>query len=313
MVIEFTAFPSIFDNKTHRRFSFEDWNRFSAALLNMARKPGYKPKKGEKSHLKPSPLITPAVYEKGTTRANANVIKWAGWCALDIDEYDSTFEEAVEQFKPFEYVCYSTASSTKEKPKFRIVFRLENDVEADKIKHFWYALNKEFNYIGDPQTKDLSRMYYIPAQYPNAYNFAFWNDGMELSPKVLMDKYDYVDNSGTFLSKLPVEMQRQILQHRKDSLTNDDYTWTSYHDCKFVHKRLVEEYRGITETGWYHKMYQIMISIAGSAIKYKYPITATDISILCRQIDLETGGWYKNRPIEKEAQRALEYVLSSEL
>ena len=313
MVIEFTAFSSIFDNKTHRRFSFKDWNHFSAALLNMAKKPGFKPKKGEKSHLKPSPLITPAVYEKGTTRANANVIKWAGWCALDIDEYDTTFEEAVEQFKPFEYICYSTASSTKERPKFRIVFRLENDVEADKIKHFWYALNKEFNSIGDPQTKDLSRMYYVPAQYPNAYNFAFWNDGMELSPKVLMDKYDYVDNSGTFLSKLPVEMQRQILQHRKDSLTNDDYTWTSYHDCKFVHKRLVDEYRSITETGWYHKMYQIMISIAGSAIKYKYPITATDISILCRQIDLETGGWYKNRPIEKEAQRALEYVLSSEL
>jgi hypothetical protein len=56
-----------------------------------------------------------------------------------------------------------------------------------------------------------------------------------------------------------------------------------------------------------------MISIAGSAIKYKYPITATEISILCRQIDLETGGWYKNRPLEKEAQRALDYVLGSEL
>ena len=45
MVIEFTAFPSIFDNKTHRRFSFNNWNMFSAALLNMAKKPGYKPKK----------------------------------------------------------------------------------------------------------------------------------------------------------------------------------------------------------------------------------------------------------------------------
>jgi hypothetical protein len=313
MVVEFTAFPSIFDNKTHRRFSFEDWNHFSGALLNMAKKPGYKPKKGEKSHLKPSPLITPAVYEKGTTRANANVIKWAGWCALDIDEYDTSFKEAVNQFKEYEYVCYSTASSTKEKPKFRIVFKLDEDIENEKIKHFWYALNKEFNSIGDPQTKDLSRMYYIPALYPNSYNFCFTNKGKILNPKELMDKHDYVDNSGTFLSKLPVEMQRQILQHRKDSLTNDDYTWTSYHDCKFVHKRLVEEYRAITETGWYHKMYQIMISIAGSAIKYKYPITATDISILCRQIDLETGGWYKNRPIEKEAQRALEYVLSSEL
>jgi hypothetical protein len=271
-MVEFTAFPSIFDNKTHRRFSFDDWEKFTSALFNMSRKPGYKPKKGERSHLKPSPLITPAVFEKGTTRANTNVIKWAGWCALDIE-----------------------------------------DVESDQIKHFWYALNKEFNSIGDPQTKDLSRMYYIPAQYPNAFNFCFSNKGKNLNPKELMNKYEYVDNSGSFLSKLPIEMQKQILQHRKDSLTNDDYEWNSYHDCKFVHKKLVEEYRGITETGWYHKMYQIMISIAGSAIKYKYPITASEISILCRQIDLETGGWYKNRPIEKEAQRALEYVLHSEL
>ena len=113
-MIEFTAFPSIFDNKTHRRYSFEDWNSFSNALFKMAKTPGFKPKKGEKSHLKPSPLITPAVYEDGTTRANANVIKWAGWCALDIDEYDTTFEEAVKQFKDYEYICYSTASSTIE-------------------------------------------------------------------------------------------------------------------------------------------------------------------------------------------------------
>ncbi len=156
-------------------------------------------------------------------------------------------------------------------------------------------------------------MYYIPAKYPNAFNFCFSHKGKNLNPKELMSKHEYVDNSGTFLSKLPLEMQKAILQHRKDSLTNTDYTWTSYIDCKFVHKKLVDEYKSISETGWYHKMYQIMISIAGSAIKYKYPITATEISILCRQIDLETGGWYKNRPLEKEAQRALEYVLSSEL
>jgi hypothetical protein len=108
-------------------------------------------------------------------------------------------------------------------------------------------------------------------------------------------------------------MQKAILQHRKDSLNNTDYSWSSYQDCKFVNKKLVEDYKSISETGWYHKMYQIMISIVGNAIRYKYPITSTEVSILCRQIDLETGGWYKNRPLEKEAQRAIDYVLSNEL
>ena len=64
----------------------------------------------------------------------------------------------------------------------------------------------------------------------------------------------------------------------------------------------------ITNTGWYHKMYQIMVAIAGNAVKSKYPITVDEITNLCREFDTDTGNWYKNRPISKEADRALEYV-----
>ena len=51
-----------------------------------------------------------------------------------------------------------------------------------------------------------------------------------------------------------------------------------------------------------------MVAVAGNAISKKYPITADEISQLCRQFDLDTGNWYKNRPMDKEADRALEYV-----
>ena len=64
----------------------------------------------------------------------------------------------------------------------------------------------------------------------------------------------------------------------------------------------------IGETGWYHKMYQIMVATAGNAIKNKYPITPQEITNLCRELDVDTGNWYKNRALEKEANRALEYV-----
>jgi plasmid maintenance system antidote protein VapI len=55
-------------------------------------------------------------------------------------------------------------------------------------------------------------------------------------------------------------------------------------------------------------MYSIMVATAGNAIRKKYPITADEISQLCRQFDTDTGNWYKNRPLDKEADRALEYV-----
>mgnify|MGYP001169527788 len=71
---------------------------------------------------------------------------------------------------------------------------------------------------------------------------------------------------------------------------------------------MVTEYKMISNTGWYHKMYQIMVATAGNAIKNKYPITAQEITTLCRELDIDTGNWYKSRPMEKEADRALEYV-----
>jgi hypothetical protein len=73
---------------------------------------------------------------------------------------------------------------------------------------------------------------------------------------------------------------------------------------------MIAEYQTITETGWYSKMYQIMVSIASNAIKSKYPITPEEVSRLCKEIDLETGNWYKQRPMTLEAGRAISYALS---
>jgi len=56
-------------------------------------------------------------------------------------------------------------------------------------------------------------------------------------------------------------------------------------------------------------MYHILCSIASSAIRMEYPITSSEIATLAREIDADTGCWYKNRPLEMEAQRALDYAL----
>jgi hypothetical protein len=55
-------------------------------------------------------------------------------------------------------------------------------------------------------------------------------------------------------------------------------------------------------------MYRIMIAISGKAIERGYPITANQIVDMCKQFDKETGNWYENRPMEVEANNALEYA-----
>jgi hypothetical protein len=303
-MISVTVFKNLFDNKTHRKMEFSDFDKFEELLYTLSHI--------EREGKRDAELISPAVYKNGTTRANDNVTGWAGWCAIDVDDF--AFEGNLEnelrnRFGDYRYVCYSTASSTHDLPKFRLVFQLTGEVEAVRIKHFWFALNTNLDQLGDRQTKDLSRMYYIPGRYAGANNFIFSNDGDPIDPFELIAKVPYVEKTGnSFLDRLPDNMKAQVIQYRKDKMQNTSVSWTGYHDCPFFPKNLAAEYRTISNTGWYHKMYQIMVAIAGNAVKNEYPITSRQISELCRQLDLETGNWYENRPLDKEADRAIEYV-----
>jgi len=305
MDISLTVFNSIFDNKTDKGLDLDNFDAFEKFL--------YKLSEIEKKSKKDAVLISPATYQPSTTRANANVIDWAGWCCVDVDDYVSEGDlqnDLSDKFSSYRFVCYSTASSTLDSPKFRLVFPLQRRIGSDEIRHFWHSLNTELGELGDAQTKDLSRMYYIPAKYSGAFNFIFSHDGDALDPTDLMRKHPYAEkaNLNNFFDRLPDELQKQIIEHRKGQMDNTNVVWSSYRDCPFFPRKLEAEYRLISNTGWYHKMYQIMVAIAGSAIKRQYPITANEISKLCRELDMETGNWYKNRPLDKEADRALEYV-----
>ena len=295
----------VYDNKTHRRMDFESWPVFTSFLYKLSRR--------KLNGKQDAELITPAIFKPNTTRKNENVIAWAGWAAVDVDDvtFDGNLEDELRhRFGDYNYVCYSTASSSDTLPKFRLVFHLGAEVEQSRIKHFWYALNKELQEIGDPQTKDLARMYYVPATYASANNFIFHNDGEPLDIDYLLARWPYDDarNAQSFLDRLPPAFREQVIEYRKGKLDNTNVVWTSYRDCPFWPKNLAVEYISISGTGWYRQMYRIMIAVAGKAIQRGYPITATQIVELCRQFDIETGKWYENRPMEVEANNALEYA-----
>ena len=304
MEISLTLFNSIFDNKTTQRLTFKNFDSFEKALYCLSKR--------KLKSKKDAPLMSPAQYKPDTTRANDNVTMWAGWCAVDVDDFKyegDLYGNLRTRFGNHKFVCYSTASSTQSLPKFRLVFPLTKNVPAEKIRHFWFALQTPLCDLGDKQTKDLSRMYYIPAEYDNAFNFIFSNSGSYIDPDLVMSKCPYREkSSNNFFDRLPEDMKKEIIEHRKSKLDNINVNWSSYRNCPFFPRQLEKEYRMITNTGWYHKMYQIMVAIAGNAVKNKYPITVQEITSLCRELDVETGNWYKSRPLEKEADRALEYV-----
>ena len=304
MKTSLTIFKNLFAVKTDQRMDFDSFDELEKLLYKLSDQP--------LASKKDAVLISPATYKPDTTRKNDNVVEWSGWCAVDVDDYEPEGElkdDLIRRFSTWRFTCYSTASSTRSNPKFRLVFPLTRAVEMERIRDFWYALQTELGDLGDRQTKDLSRMYYIPGKYADAHNFIFSNGGVSIDPDELIFKHPMPKkaNLNNFFDRLPDEMQKQIIEYRKNKL-DANYEWTSYRDCPFFPKKLEMEYRAISNTGWYHKMYQIMVAIAGNAIKNKYPITVSEISKMCRELDGDTGNWYKNRPLDKEADRALEYV-----
>ena len=149
-MIELSLFENLYD-RTPKRMEFSSWANFEQLLYNVHKKKGQKFDKS-KPKQRSSPLISPAVFKSGTTRKNDNVEYWSQWCCVDVDDYTvskSVQDDMTDKYGQYYFVCYSTASSSKENPKFRLVFPLTCNVPADKIKHFWYALNTELDSIGD--------------------------------------------------------------------------------------------------------------------------------------------------------------------
>ena len=185
MAISLTIFDSIYDNTTIKRMDYESFEEFESVLYRLSESTKY-PTKSK------APLISPAIYLPDTTRANDNVVAWGGFGILDIDNFNGDIKDIESKYERFKYICYSTASSTIHEPRFRLVFPLTTNVNKEDIKHFWFALNKEIGGIADAQTKDLSRMYYIPAQYKNSFNFIFTHDGDIMNPNELISTHNYI-------------------------------------------------------------------------------------------------------------------------
>lgn len=310
MACSLTLFKNLFDTQTTKRMDFSSFDKFESLLYKLSRI--------ERKGKRDAPLISPATYTLDSTRKNVNVIEWAGWAALDIDSHDfkgNLQDELFSHYGNWRYVCYSTASSTRAQPKFRLVFELKGSVEATKVRQFWYALNTELDAVGDRQCKDLSRMYYIPATYAGANNFIFSNAaGNPIDPDALILKYPSAApvEGRTFMDRLPPELQSQVVKYRSEAMERkSNLQWQSYRDCPFVNKGLIREYSQIAYidgSGRYAMIYKIMSSIAVNAVKQEYPITSYEIAELIRELDRETSNKYQTRNLNMEADRAIEFA-----
>lgn len=309
--IKLTYFSSRKDNRTNKQLEFSGWEALVHYLEGLSDKEAYKPKLGEDPLPYHAPLISPAIYKEESLRRKDNVLCWAGWAALDVDEFSGTIKDLDKFNDGNASYIYSTPSSKETDIRFRLLVPLTRYVDETELLDFWYALNMKYLGLGDPQTKDSTRLFYVPGKYSDSFSFTRKYNGNYLNPDEIMAKYPLPKIIKHRLSdKLPRSMAKAVQAERESTLYESgiNLNWTSWRNCPFVNNKAVENYIYDDSEGYYHRFYSLMVSIASRAQIMGYEISVDEIETIMREIDADTGNWYEKRPIRQEAERAIAFI-----
>jgi hypothetical protein len=106
-------------------------------------------------------LWSPVEYYPSTTRGNRNV-RFIEALVVDMD--GESFREA--RLDGLEWFAYSTYSHSDSDPHYHLVLPLAERVPASLWRAVWQGLHERLNLVGDPQTKDPARLFYLPQHAP---------------------------------------------------------------------------------------------------------------------------------------------------
>lgn len=107
-------------------------------------------------------LWSPVEYDQGTTRGNRNV-RFVEALVVDMD--GEAFDHA--RLDGLEWFAYSTYSHRLDDPHYHLVLPLAEKVPASLWRAVWAELHDRIGLVGDPQTKDPARIFYLPQHAPD--------------------------------------------------------------------------------------------------------------------------------------------------
>jgi putative DNA primase/helicase len=158
-------------------------------------------------------LWSPVEYYPSTTRGNRNV-RFIEALVVDMD--GESFREA--RLDGLEWFAYSTYSHRDDDPHYHLVLPLAERVPASLWRAVWQGLHERLNLVGDPQTKDPARLFYLPQHAPGQ-TFEF-HEGHG----VLLDtdfSWDVVEQSKPVQSR----QVRQPRERRHESVLLSEAWW----------------------------------------------------------------------------------------
>lgn len=123
---------------------------------------------------------SPVTYRPGSARGKANVDQ-VHMLVLDVDHT----ELPLDLLNGLEYVAHTTFNHTPQDPRWRVILPLSEPISGQSWPGFWLRANAYFGGCIDRQTKDSSRIFYLPSCRPGGQHEAKQQHGDFLEPSRL--------------------------------------------------------------------------------------------------------------------------------
>ena len=250
-----------------------------------------------------TPAISPAYYREGDTRGNARVLGWGGWTALDLDSgLDPS--AVLDVIEPLNHVVYSSTSSSRQCPKFRVMIEADRPIGSSEAPAVWLALGDLIPAL-DRQCRDLSRLYYVPAAWQsspeNPAPYRIWSEQLGAGALPIDEMVALVDPA-----RLPsppstaplISALAGVEPHAGDLMRAD----------------ILAEYLALPRGEHHVGLYRLMCRVASDAVFNGVAITAEDLVSAAREADslcatkTNAARWGR---IREEARRALSWAARS--
>ena len=182
--LTFTLFSSVTDRFGERKtLGWDEWCEsyfFRFEVRGSVEDSGNKEALNEK---KKGPAVVLGTLHPKKPRGKKNVLHVH---ALSLDVEDQEEEKVLAAFewlneRGLDYCVHTTHKSGSEvaggKQRLRVVIPLDRPITPVEHKASWLALNEALGHVNDPQTKDASRLNFLPSTFDMAHAFFFRGEG----------------------------------------------------------------------------------------------------------------------------------------
>lgn len=108
--------------------------------------------------------VAPFLRHPGATRrTNDDVVSMSNWFGADVDTPGWYIDRIRGKLLGLTWCCYTTASSQPDAMRWRVMVLLDREYPAEDHARIWAWFNSKFDNQLCAQTKNVSRIYYMPA------------------------------------------------------------------------------------------------------------------------------------------------------